>query len=243
MAYGRRKYRRKSYSRKRRSFRRPRRFLGRHKVGSHPSRNVRSCGQATTLTDSIRNVSELTNSPATYLGQTDPTDALCSTWNHIDTGSERFNKLGDHVVRTGFWMKLRLIRESTETSVLNDKLRVMLWNVYSNTPADAAQRPGFENPVGREFKEHQFMVYDRIHSFIKGFAIAGVKNYRDVWIKLKLHDKLDFHGLGQGDVGSSNLPHKGRLQLHVVCPVTPTAADSIKCQILDWKMYYRNSFS
>lgn len=241
MAYGRRKYRRKSYSRKRRGYGRVRRNFGRHKMHSHPSKSVRSCGQGT-LTDSLEDLTAINSTTQLYSGGTTPGSTLCNTWNLIDTGNERFNKSGDRVRVTGFWMKIRINREAAEVNILNDKVRICLWKQYDTAATATTNLPNFEDPVTRAFKEHNYMLYDKIHNFFKGFAIAGVKSYRDIWIKLKLNIPWDFHGT-VGDQVALDAPVKNKLRLYAILPDTPTASNSMTIEILDWKLYFQNSFA
>lgn len=249
MPYGRKHYRRKVFRsrRGRTGFtgRRRRGVYRRKSYGGHSQRrkNVRSCGQGT-LTDAEASPSNdpVAGTATLFFGDTAPANTIAVSWNHVDTGSERFNKAGDYIWRTGFWMKLRMTHAAAEINPRNDQMRVMLVKTKSPVALLESLFPPFDRPVGKEFLERFIVLYDRIIKVgNKGFNTTSVAVVRDFWIKLKMFDKLDFHGVGQGDVVSIDLPHQGRLGLYCVLPEARTAGDSVLINILDWKMYYYNS--
>lgn len=245
-----RKYRRTGYKvrsgRRRFVRRRGRRSYGKKRYGGHSQRrkNLRSCGQDAALSDNEASPSNdpTTGSATLFTGNTLPLNTIAVSWNIVLTGNERFNKSGDYIWRTGFWMKLRMTHAAAETNPRNDQMRIMLTRDKAASSPIEAQYPFFDRPVGKELLERCDVLYDRIIKVgNKGFNTTGIDVVRDFWIKLKLFDKLDFHGAGQGDVDALVVPHSNALKLYAVLPEARTAVDSVLITILDWKMYYYNS--
>lgn len=209
------------------------------------------CGQGTLAADASMDIVAIPTSQFTnrWTGETPPTNVLSQSWNYFVQGTGEREFMGRFVNRTGMWMKLRIIRDSTDLNKANKQIRIMvLERKRDNTGFDPDYMPKFDGRVRAEFYRWYKVKYDRKFSFGSGFYAQEVATSRDITIRLKVPFKLDMRGSLPGAPTNipatiGTIPHKnvGSLEIYAICPGAPTVAGDITLKMLDWDLWFTDS--